>query len=88
MGKNIGGLSPKDIHRLRGDYLQRPGEDEFDVLFRSSNATIGLFIFWAAFVRSGRWFSKRVRSVVRRPEPLLRLPPPLKALPPPADTAL
>lgn len=88
MGQKIGGLSPKEIRRLQGAYLQRPGEDEFDVLLRTSDWAFGLFVFWAATVRSSRWISRQVRQAVRRPEPLLRLPPPLKALPPPRDTVL
>lgn len=104
MGKKIGGLSPKEIRRLQGAYLQRPGEDEFDVMFRTSEWSMGLFVFWVAAVRGSRWAANGVRRLLglcrlpmSRPEAvgssgsaqsLLRLPSPLKALPPPRDTDL
>jgi hypothetical protein len=78
----------RDQKRLSGAYIQRPGEDEFDVIFRTSEWSIGLFVFWVAAVRGCRWLKRSAIALVRRqPARRLMLPPPLKALPPPADRA-
>lgn len=77
-------IPQKELKRLRGEYIRRPGEDEYDVIHRTSEWEIGLFVFWTAGARGLRWLS---RSIVRAAHRLadamqpkrLALPPPLLA---------
>lgn len=60
-----GKLRQKDLKRLRGDYIARPGEDEYDVIYRTGDWTIGLFIFWTAVHRGLRWLWRRIVTAPR-----------------------
>lgn len=76
----------RDLKRLSGAYIQRPGEDEFDVIFRTSEWSVGFFVFWVAAVRGARLLRRYLANALRRPiGRRLALPPPLLALPPPRD---